>query len=45
MVRRSGGACNQRQSGYECGEGVVGQGFGGEKEVMVGFSSDNFSFI
>jgi hypothetical protein len=35
MVRRSGGARHERQSGYEFGEGVVGQGVGGEEEVIT----------
>ena len=34
MVRRSGGASHKRQSGYECGEGVVDEGVGGEEEVI-----------
>ena len=33
MVRWSGGARDERQSRYECGEGVIGEGVGGEKEV------------
>ena len=37
MVRRSSGACDKRQSGYECGEGVVGQGIGGDEEVTFAF--------
>jgi hypothetical protein len=35
MVRRSGGACNERQSGYECSEGVVDEGVRGEEEVVT----------